>query len=389
MCRRVIGSLLFALLLGGVATADEPDAQAPPQGRHWVDVEALLWWMRPANLPPLITASPPGTPPGLVGVPGTPGLVMVFGGSPVNGNPVAGGRVTTGLWLDCNQTCGVEAYIFELAGQAAHASAGSPGLVGRPFFNALKGHPDSELVAFPGILNGQVQAGAASGNLLGAGALARHNLCCGCDCWCGQPASYRLDALAGYRYLAMSDRVDVGENLTSTLLAPGAPPVGTNIIVSDSFHTSNQFHGLDLGLSGTLCRNAWTLTGTARVAFGGTIERADINGATTVTMPGFPPMTSPGGLLALSSNSGNHTRDVFGVVPEARIQLGYQVNPRVRVHVGYTFLFWSQIIRAGDQIDTVVNPALLPPVIPGVGPLRPAFSFQGTNSGPRESTWGC
>jgi hypothetical protein len=335
--------------------------------------------MQPANLPPLITASPAGTPKGLVGVPGTPGLSVLFGGSPANGGPTVGGRVTAGLWLDCDRTCGVEAYFFELAGLGAHFAGGSPGNVGRPFINAANGLPDAQLVSFPGFLNGQVQASAASGNLLGAGALARHNLCCGCTCAFGQSYTYRLDGLAGYRYLAMSDRVEIGENLISTDPAQVKAPLGTNIRVFDSFHTQNQFHGCDLGLAGELRRNAWTLTGTARVAFGVTREQADINGSTILTVPGFAPVFSPGGLLALPSNSGTHTRDVFGVVPEAHIQLAYQVNPRLRVHVGYTFLFWSQVIRAGDQIDLVVNPALLPPAIPGAFPLRPAFSFQGTS----------
>jgi len=30
-----------------------------PAARVWVDAEALLWWMKAANLPPLVTASPP------------------------------------------------------------------------------------------------------------------------------------------------------------------------------------------------------------------------------------------------------------------------------------------------------------------------------------------
>ena len=57
---------------------------------------------------------------------------------------------------------------------------------------------------------------------------------------------------------------------------------------------------------------------------------------------------------------------------EMRVQLAYQVGPHLSVHAGYTFLYWSQVVRAGDQIDLVVNPALLPPPVPGASPLRPA-----------------
>ncbi len=50
----------------------------------------------------------------------------------------------------------------------------------------------------------------------------------------------------------------------------------------------------------------------------------------------------------------------------------------MRVHAGYSFLYWSEVVRAGDQVDLVVNPDLLPPPLPGASPLRPAFQFQGT-----------
>jgi hypothetical protein len=90
-------------------------------------------------------------------------------------------------------------------------------------------------------------------------------------------------------------------------------------------------------------------------------------------------MSYPGGLLALSSNIGSHSRDIFTVVPEVRLQLAYDVGPRLRLHAGYDFLYWSQVLRAGDQIDLVVNPDLLPPALPGAFPLRPAFTFQGSS----------
>jgi hypothetical protein len=369
---RALTSLFLVLLMNGLALAEDSPVDEPPSpGRIWVDAEVLLWWMKPANLPPLVTSSPPGTALGGVGVPGAPGTSVVFGGSPVNEDLRVGGRVTAGLWLDCDRTCGVEGYFFELGNRAQSFSGGTPGSVGRPFLDAATGLPNAELVSSPGFLDGRVQASASSGGLIGAGALGRANVCCGCD--------YRLDALAGYRFLSLNDRVGVTENLTSTDVTQSVAPLGTNIIVTDRFHTTNQFNGGDLGLAGEVRWNHWTLGGTARIALGSTHERADIEGSTRITVPGFPPVMSPGGLLALSSNSGSHTRDVFAVVPEARVQLGYQIGPHLGVHAGYSFLYWSRVLRAGDQIDLTVNPALLPPPIPGASPLRPAFAFQGTS----------
>jgi hypothetical protein len=367
------GSALNLLAKTVPATAVQ---QPRSNGRLWVEAEALLWWMKGANLPPLVTASPPGTPLTDVGVPATAGVSVLFGGSPVNGDLRAGARITAGIWLDCDHTCGVEAYFLQLGSQSQSFNGGSPGSLGRPFIDTATGLPNAQLVSLPGFLDGNVQAIAASQGLIGAGALGRCNLCCGSDCCCNY--AYRLDALAGYRYLSLIDRVGISENLTSTDPTQTVAPLGTNLIVADSFHTNNQFYGADLGLTGEFRRNSWSLASTVRVALGATVERVDINGTTITTVPGLPSVVNSGGLLALSSNSGTHTRGAFAVVPEARIQLAYQVTPHVRVHVGYTILYWSQVARAGDQIDLVVNPALLPPPLPGASPLRPAFTFQGT-----------
>jgi hypothetical protein len=295
---------------------------------------------------------------------------VLFGG-PVNGGLTAGGRITVGYWIDFEQTCGIEGYFFQLGARTDRFGAGTPGNVGRPFFNVATGMPDAEFVSVPGFLDGTVQVSASTGSFLGAGVLTRHNLYWGCNA--------HLDALVGYRYLSLIDDLGVIENLTSVDPTQTVAPLGTRIIVMDSFHTSNRFHGGDIGLSGEYRWNSWSLGGTARIALGATQERVDINGSTIVIVPGFAPVTSPGGLLALSSNSGIRTRDVFAVVPEIQAQLAYQISARTRIHVGYNFLYWSRVARAGDQIDLAVNPALLPPATPGASPLRPAFTFQGAD----------
>jgi hypothetical protein len=378
---RALASLLFLSLTASLATAqgrvtlgppvmEAPMIVEPPPTRFWINGEALLWWMRSANLPPLVTGSPPGTAAANVGVLGAPGTTTLFGGSPVNGGLAPGGRLTAGYWLDCGQTCAIEAYFFQLAERSQHFSAGSPNNVGRPFTNAVTGLPDAELVSLPGFLNGRVDASITSGSLIGAGVLGRSNLCAGCG--------YYLDALFGYRYLNMEDRLQIHENLTSTDPAQTVAPLGTNILVMDRFRTRNDFNGGDIGLAGEIRRNAWSLGGTATIALGSTYERVDINGATAVTVPGFATVHRAGGLLALSSNSGFQTRTVFGVVPEVRVHLAYQPTERLRLHVGYSFLYWSQVVRPGDQIDLTVNPALLPPPVAGASPQRPSFTFHGT-----------
>ena len=341
-----------------------------PEGRCWVGAEYLLWRIRGDSLPPLLTTSPAGTPRAEAGVLSTPGTVTLFGNSTANEDWRSGGRVWAGSWLDCEQRWGVEANYFMLEDARTHFDAASDGnpILARPFFNALTGRPDAELIAFPGVSTGSFSA-AETTSLLGAGVWLRRNLCCG-EC-------YRLDALVGYRYLRLSDRLGIHEDLTSTDATSTTVPLGTRVDVADQFDATNDFHGVDLGLAGEVRRGRWVLEGVAKVALGTNVSKLNANGSTAITVPGFPTLIESAGLLAVSSNSGHFSADRFGVVPEVGIKVGYQVTPHLRALVGYEFLFWNDVVRPGSQIDPVVNPNLLAPATPG-GPARPAPRFGDT-----------
>jgi hypothetical protein len=43
-------------------------------------------------------------------------------------------------------------------------------------------------------------------------------------------------------------------------------------------------------------------------------------------------------------------------VPEAALNVGYQIRERTRLFVGYTFLYFSDVARPGNQIDRTINP---------------------------------
>ena len=104
-----------------------------------------------------------------------------------------------------------------------------------------------------------------------------------------------------------------------------------------------------------------------------------VGGYTSVQTPGQAPLVSPGGLLAVGSNSGRFERDQFAVVPQVDATLGYQVTSWLRVHVGYSFLYWSSVARPGDQIDRGVNLHQVSTSqsagTPG-GPVRPGAVFR-------------
>ena len=74
-------------------------------------------------------------------------------------------------------------------------------------------------------------------------------------------------------------------------------------------------------------------------------------------------MVGPGGFFALSTNSGHFTRDEFAVLPEVNVNLGYQLTSRARACVGYSFLYLSNVVRLGDQIDRNINTTQGPPFL--------------------------
>jgi len=246
--------------------------------------------------------------------------------------------------------------------------------------------PFSEQVTRAGETIGGVRAENRS-FVWGAEANYRDNICCGC--------TYRTDLIAGFRYLNLDERLTIVEDFTRLTPRtvqdfPGGPvvtePAGTRVVIRDSFATRNDFYGGQLGLVNEFHRDRWTLDLRSTVALGGTHQELRIDGSQVRTIPGMAPQTFVGGLLALPSNIGVHSRDVFSVVPEVGVSVGYQVTDHLKAFAGYNFLYCSNVIRPGDQIDPVINvnqvPRFVPPgvTVPDpVGPSRPAVLFRETD----------
>jgi hypothetical protein len=354
------------------SAADVPLAtKAPPPaaGQFWAEVDYLAWTVKGDKLPPLVTSSPPGTIRSQAGVLGFPGTSVLFGDSTVNDGWRSGLRAQIGYWFDSQKTRGLEGGAFGLeqvsTGFSA-ASGGSP-ILARPFFDAILLQQSASLVVFPGALAGSVNINETS-RLFGANALYRQQI--------GSWGTERLSVLVGYRYLHSSD--DLGISTSSTVTDPAGPiPLGTIVGVNDSFKTRSDFHGLDLGLIGEFTQGPWMLEGRAKVALGANFNSAEINGSTSVNTGGVV-ATLPGGLLALPSNIGNFSETRFAVVPELTLKAGYRFAPGWQLIGGYDLLYWTGVQRAGNAIDTAINPNLIPPGS-GPGPQRPQFQF---NSSP-------
>jgi hypothetical protein len=345
-------------------------ASGSANGRYWGEAEALFWWLKGAAVPPLVTTSPPGA---LV-----PGSVLL-GDHQVNLGGRLGFRLGGGAWINDDHTLGAEASFFILDTQATRftvSSGGNP-ILARPFIDSTTGGLAAEPIAVPDALSGTFNASESAGTLLGFGALLRERICCGCT---GFPV--RVDVLAGYRYLYFSDRLDIRENLTVGVGGFADPntgiivPAGAQLGIRDRFTTSNDFHGADLGLNFSYSQDGLTLAVRTKLAIGYTFEAVDIRGSTTSTL-GTATATAPGGLFALPSNIGHFKRAKACIIPDLNIKLGYQITPAWRVTMAYNLLYWQDMVRAGDQVDLLINSTQLPGPIGTATPAnRPNFEFR-------------
>ncbi|MFO0914752.1 MAG: BBP7 family outer membrane beta-barrel protein [Pirellulales bacterium] len=345
-------------------------------GRFWVDKEFLFWWGQGAKSPALVTGSPAGTPIQQAGLIGAPGTRILAGNQPLNGDVSWGGQWRGGVWLDDCRTWGLEAGVFFLddTGDSSHwGSSDGSLIVSRPFVDAISGQNNAQLISYPGVLAGTVDVDSSTTSLWGLDVVNRFPLCC-CQAPgdCDSFSNYsRWDLLAGYRHFALSDQLRIEENLFP--LEPTFVP-GTQLNLVDQFRASNQFDGLVMGLLGERWRNRLYGMAAFRLNVGQVTRHVDINGQTTVTVPGNPTAIGTGGLYALPSNIGSYRDADWTVLPELQLRLGRRLYRRWTVFGGYQLLIWPHVARAAEQIDTVVNTELLPPPLPLTGPYRPAYT---------------
>jgi len=350
------------------------DSLCGPPGRFWIGGEYLLWQTKGNFLPALATGSPAGSAQSVAGTLGGPGTTTLIGNRDYANDWRSGFRLYGGAWLNARQTLGIEGDWFFLGDSSSREVAASNGtqIVTRPFINTTRRNADgtftqvapfqdTQLVSFPNILSGQVAVNTNS-QFFGGGANLLANLLCG-EC-------SRLDAIVGWRYLNLTDTLNIREDLTGL---PGSQNPGATFVVQDNFSTTNQFNGVNLGLAHERRFGSFFVATRASVALGNTNTIVDINGNTAITPAGGPTTNFAGGLLTQPSNIGRYELNKFATVTEVGAKLGAQVTDHLRVYAGYNFIYWSDVIRTGNVIDLRVNGSQIAPRLNQTGPLFPRF----------------
>jgi hypothetical protein len=323
----------------------------------WAKFDVLLWWRQGRDLPPLVTTDPATESPLQAGV--LPDAQILFGDGRVSSDMQAGGRVDLGTWTDLRQCIGVGWRFFGLGDDSTEfniTSLQNP-VLAIPFTDVTNGN-DALLVAFPGLRSGQVNFSASS-NVIGNDVYARFLIC--------RDHDSRLDFLTGWHYSRIEDSIQLRSRVTITDTT--SVDFGTVTNVSDRFDARNSFNGGILGLLWERQCGCWSTTALARMALGNMSERVTINGATQITRPTGQNQSSNTGLFAASSNIGTYSRDEFTAVTEVGLTLGYRWGRCTQLTVGYTFIYWNDVVAAADAINPTLGTS-------AGGQQQPQFSFE-------------
>lgn len=338
----------------------------------WLSGEYMMWKFKGLTVPPLSSTAPAGSP-GTV----TDALTHItYGDKNILQAWENGYRVRGGFWFP-DGAAGLDLGFFttgNLEEKTLLSSDGGQGIF-RPFFNSAISAEDAQLIAFTDPIAGPLFAGIlgtrAETMLTGFEANYRTGF--------GMGFGGRLDALVGYRFMNLRDRLQIQSRAT-TLTALGTVPAGTQILVDDHFESTNTFHGGQVGFVGEWMIGAMTFGMRGTVGVGVTKQYVDIAGLSTSLTPGGSAVTSAGGLLAQPTNMGSFDRSRISVLPEIGVTLGYQCTNNIRVFGGVNALCWTNVARAGEQINRNVNASVIADPTTGVrtpfGAPAPTFHFR-------------
>ncbi len=347
---------------------------AAPDSRFYAGLEYLQWWVKdaPLSVPLVSTGTVASTHHGFLNYPDT---TILYGSpfSPAQGGndtqrfqAFSGTRVKLGYALGSERRFAIEASGFALeqrsAGYGANSDATGNPIVNVPVFNTISytpggrpgGLPPAEdglpasLPADPHRVDGNVgvfQGGVNIRNTLqlwGAEATGVISLF--------RSPTWEVAGLVGARYLDLTETF----SLDYSSVGVSGRYVGLSGAANDTFKTQNQFTGALLGVRGTYSSGRLSVDLSGRVAVGAAHQTENITGSFYSIGQSGPYVTGSQGIFAQPANEGRTSRDTFAVVPDAQVKIGYALTPRLRATIGYDFLYFSGVMRPGDQLSHYV-----------------------------------
>ena len=375
----IAAAVASVMLFAGAAAAQSPPSGTATAGPFTVSAEALLWWFKSSPTPVPLVAD------GAFNDPDFPAKILL-GDDERNTNPNPGFRFTAGYAP--GGAWGIEGsvlYIPTRSSSASVASSGQPGSTDLiiPYIDAITGRETgSELSLSPsyrGEAHEELKNSLVGAELNGTWALAKG-------------PGWQVNLLGGFRWLRLRETYTI--TTSSPFIVPHAIDVWDT---TDKFDAFNNFYGAQLGARARYDWGPWFLSASLKVGLGAMRQTVEIDGSLVTNDFSLAPLPPPGqpaqfgapqkyigGYWALPSNIGEHNRTVFAVVPEAGLNVGYQITPRMAVFAGYTFLYTNSVVRPGNQVSRTLNTTqnvawVGETSLSPEGPAQPSFKFRSSD----------
>ena len=365
--RKVIAAALATTsLIAGVASAQTGNAGSSMVGRLAGGIEGLLWWFKSSPTPtPIITD----------GVYGQPDTHVLLGGGSMDANPNPGFRLTAAYTVDARW--GVEGNFLYIATRSDSRSVSSSGgeestdlLL--PYFDVVANRETVSEISLSSVYAGSATAELRSG-LMGAEASATYAL--------DSARPWNVNLIGGFQWLQLK------ETYTINTSSPFVPPNPSDIFeTTDRFKANNNFYGAQFGARARYDADRWFASGMLKLGLGAMVQSVDVSGSlvTNDYNDYGATKTYPGGYFALPTNIGGHSRTVFAVVPELRLDVGYRITPAASLSLAYNVLFTNNVARPGNQVNRNINTTQSvafsdEPLATLQGPAQPSFSFNSSS----------
>jgi hypothetical protein len=342
-------------------------------GHMYFGMDILGWATKGVQAPALVTTSSLGD----GGILGEGDTSVLSGDEFIHNEMRPGGKLTIGWWFDPNQTSGVEWHYLELDGKRIRFDAFDDTgdlVIARPIIDGGSGDNGAVITASDE-QNGSIRV-ASKLQVTSTGVLFR-------DLFYGTQFA-RVDYLVGYRHAMVRDRLRTDESIVA--LVDGNFTADDVVTRVDKFQTINQFDGADLGMKFWWSKGGkLALTGLGKIAVGAINNNVIIDGFTSIDSGGTV-TTTDGGVLTQPSNIGRRAEQRFGIVSEVGLGLEWEPACQFKFNLGYTWLYWSRVARAVNQIDTTVDVDQLAPnngsgSRPEFNPHTTSFWAQGLTGG--------
>jgi hypothetical protein len=374
----------------GIMPVDHGEAYVSPY-QIWGSSDFLVWKIKSGVLPGLATTVPIGvisTTTTNTFLSPTTGLPVSFMNNPPTVVPLTiqssatlasgdkldvgdqfGGRFTIGMWLNPEQSLGIEGSGFFITRRTAGFQSSTGNTTDQ---TAITLGTSNTYFLTPATLGGGTSINLGSGSagngtptlfqsfavsavrqatstVVGSGSTGMWGA--ELNARCASPSLGAVSGLFGFRYLNLHEDLTITDSFQyfQPLGFPDPANAGlpTNISYAtyDLIRTSNQFYGAQIGVDLDMFVGNFTIDFIAKAALGVMHQTTTVIGDNTQ----LNGVVAPGGLLSSAFDQGNHTRDKIAFVPEINLKLGYQVLPCMRVYVGYDCLYLSSVVRPGQQ----------------------------------------